>query len=229
MVALAHDLYDDAFIENKCWSVVFKDSPYETLNNVQLDVTNIQADNEVSVFCDPKLKITFDAVFKSDFNGYNNLKSWFHDMYSPCMSNGISRGFRARSVEDATLYLYDGDNGKLLRKFNLYNVYPIEYTDGLRRDYIKMSFRATPIIIEDLTEEEKKMNNEKELPSILKKAQPYVELISLLDKVEEHIDKHGVPSSFESIGKEFAESLNRYNSILKDSCVSIMKDAYKQQ
>lgn len=81
--------------------------------------------------------------------------------------------------------------------------------------------------VEDLTDEEMKMNNEKELSSVLKKAQPYVELISLLDKVEEHIDNHGLPSSFESVGKEFAESLNRYNSILKDSCVCIMKDAYK--
>ena len=148
-------------------------------------------------------------------------------MYSPCMSNGINRLFRAHSVEDATLYLYDGDNGKLLRKFNLYNVYPIEYTDELRQDYIKMSFRATPISVEDLTKEEKKMNDERELSSILKKAQPYVELISLLDKVEEHIDKHGLPSSFEIVGKEFAESLNRYNNLLKDSCVGIMKDVYK--
>lgn len=227
MVVLANDLYDGAFIENKCWSVVFKDSPYETLNNVKLDVTNIQADNEVSGFCGPKLKITFDAVFRSDFNGYNSLKSWFHNMYSPCMSNGINRVFRARCVEDATLYLYDGDNGKLLRKFNLYNVYQIEYTDELRQDYIKMSFRATPISVEDLTEEEKKMNDGKELSIILKKAQPYVELISLLDKVEERIGKHGLPSSFESVGKEFAESLNRYNNLLKDSCIGIMKDAYK--
>ena len=227
MVVLAHDLYDGAFIENKCWSVVFKDSPYETLNNVKLDVTNIQADNEASGFCGPKLEITFDSAFRSDFNGYNNLKSWFHDMYSPCMSNWVNRAFRAHSVEDATLYLYNGDNGKLLRKFHLFNVYPIEYTDEHRQDYIRVSFRATPISVEDLTEEEKKMNDEKELSSVLKKAQSYIELISLLDKVEEHIDKNGLPSSFESVGKEFAESLNRYNDLLKDSCIGIMKDAYK--
>ena len=77
------------------------------------------------------------------------------------------------------------------------------------------------------TEEEKKANDGKVLSSVLKKAQPYIDLINLLDKVEDHINKNGLPSSFESVGKEFAESLNRYNAILKDSCIGIMKDAYK--
>ena len=162
MGVLAHDLYNGAFIENKRWSVEFKDSPYETLNNVQLDVTNIHVDNEVSGFCGHKLEITFDAVFSSGFNGYNSFKSWFHDMYTPRVSNGINRLFRAHYVEDATLYLYDCGNEKLIRKFNLFKVYPIEYTEEIRQDYIRMSFRATPMSVKDLTDEEKKMNNEKE-------------------------------------------------------------------
>ena len=87
-----------------------------------------------------------------------------------------------------------------------------------------MSFTATLKSIDSTSDEENKMNDEKELSNILKKAKPYIELISLLDKVEAHIDKHGLPSSFESVGKEFAESLHRYNGLLKSSCISIMKE-----
>ena len=225
MVVLAHDLYDGAFIENKCWSVVFKDSPYDIINNVQFDVSNIKADANVEVgFGSTKLEITFDIAYKNAQENVNCFTNWFEDIYAPCCRH---TGFKSYYADKAILYLYNGDNGKLLRKFILWKVYPIEVINEYCRDWNTVSFRATPMSIEDLTEEEKKMDDEKELSSILKKAQPYVELISLLDKVEEHIDKHGVPSSFESVGKEFAESLNRYNSILKDSCVGIMKDAYK--
>lgn len=74
MVVLTHDLYNGAFTENKCWSVVFKGSPYKSLNNAKLDVTDVCVDNEVSGLCGTKLEITFDAVFRSDFNVYNSLK-----------------------------------------------------------------------------------------------------------------------------------------------------------
>lgn len=207
------------------WTVVFKDSPYKELNDVQIDIKDIEAGNEALRFGfgRPIAEVNF-KVFYSDSDKRDKFLSWYKEMFSTCNSHlGDTKNYYA----EAMLYMYDGDNGKLLRKCSVYKVFPIEMSNEYG-DYNEVTFNCVLGSFEDLTENEKKMNDGKELSSLLKKARPYVELISLLDKVEEHIDKHGVPSSFESIGKEFAESLNRYNSILKDSCVSIMKDVYKQ-
>lgn len=207
-----------------CWTVVFKDSPYKELNDIQIDIKDFKAGNEMPCtgFGRPITEVNFKVLY-SDTDKHDKFLSWYKDVFSTCNSHlGCIKNYYA----DAMLYMYDGNNGKLLRKCSIYRVFPIEMTDRYG-DYNEVTFNCNLGPIKDLTEEEKKMNDERELSSILKKAQPYVELISLLDKVEEHIDKHGVPSSFESVGKEFAESLNRYNSILKDSCVGIMKDAYK--
>jgi hypothetical protein len=147
------------------------------------------------------------------------------DIYSSYCGK-LNVAFNPYYANNATIYMNDGNTGKLLRKWTLFKVFPIEYVDEHRDEWNTISFRATQVSVKDLTEE-KKMNDETELSIILKKAQPYIELISKLDDVEEHIDKHDVHSSFESVGKEFAESLNRYNSILKDLCVGIMKELYK--
>lgn len=56
------------------------------------------------------------------------------------------------------------------------------------------------------------------------KVQPYVKLISKLDDVEKYIDENKLPPSFKSVGIEFVESLHRYNSILKDVCIDIIKE-----
>lgn len=210
-----------------CWTVVFEDSPYKELNDVKIDAKDLKAIGEMSRFGfnfgrKPITEANF-KVFYSDADKHGKFLSWYKDVFSTCNSRlGNTKNYFAKAM----LYMYDGDNRKLLRKYSIYKVFPVEMKCEYD-DYNEVTFNCALGSIEDLTEDEKKMNDEKELSSILKKAQPYVELISLLDKVEEHIDKHGVPSPFESIGKEFARSLNRYNSILKDSCVSIMKDAYK--
>ena len=206
--------------------IVFNDAPYTALNGYKFDVKNFQIDTDVHGFGSPKTEITFDLMYKKAIDKNSNFIHWFKDVYSLC-GDKSEVTFNPRYAEDVILYMGDGNTGKLLRKWTLFKVLPIEYVDKYRGEWDTISFRATLVSVEDLTEKEKKMNDEKELSSILKKAQPYVELISLLDKVEAHIDKHGLPSSFESVGKEFAESLNRYNSILKNSCIDIMKDAYK--
>lgn len=206
--------------------IVFNDAPYAALNGYKFDVKNIQIDTDVPGFGCPKTEITFDLIYKKSIDKYNSFIHWFKDVYTPC-GDKLGVAFNSYYAENAILYMADGNTGKLLRKCTLFKVLPIEYVDDHRGEWNTMSFRATPMSVENLTEKEKKMNDEKELSSILKKAQPYVELISLLDKVEAHIDKHGLPSSFESVGKEFAESLHRYNGLLKNSCISIMKEAYK--
>lgn len=218
---------DTAFESNNLdFYIVFNDAPYAALNGYKFDVKNFQVDTDVPGFGGPKTEITFDLTYKKAIDKNSNFIHWFKDVYPTC-SDKLGVAFNPYYAEDAILYMGDGNTGKLLRKWTLFKVFPIEYVDEHRGEWNIISFRATSMSVEDLTEEEKKMNDEKELSNILKKAKPYIELISLLDKVEVHIDKHGLPSSFESIGKEFAESLNRYNSFLKSSCVGIMKDAYK--
>ncbi len=218
---------DSSSVGRVCWTVVFKDSPYKELNDAQIDIKDIKAIGEMSRFGfnfgrRPITEANF-KVFYSDADKHNKFLSWYKEVFSTCNSHlGDTKNYYAKAM----LYMYDSDNGKLLRKYSIYNVFPIEMKSEYD-DYNEVSFNCALGSIEDLTEDEKKLNDGKELSSVLKKAQPYVELISILDKVEEHIDKHGLPSSFKSVGKEFAESLNRYNNLLKDSCIGIMKEAYK--
>ena len=217
--------YCNSYVENAKWSVVFTDSPYDVLNNVQFDVSNVKADTNVEAgFGGTKCEITFDVAYKNEQEKSKCFPNWFEDIYAPCCRH---TGFKPYYADKAVLYLYNGDNGKLLRKFILWKVYPIEIINEHCKDWSIVSFRATPTTIEDLTEEEKKMNDEKELNNLLNKAQPYIKLISKLDEIEEYIDENKLPSSFESVGKDFVESLQRYNNLLKNTCVEIMKDAYK--
>lgn len=210
---------------NHKFVIKFKDAPYDILNNTQFDVSNIKADTNVEAgFGDTKCELTFDIAYKNEQEMAKCFTNWFEDVYAPCSRH---TGFKLYYADKATLYLYDGDNGKLLRKIILWKVYPIEIINEHCKDWSVVSFRATPTTIEDLTEEEKKMNDEKELNSLLNKAQPYIKLISKLDEVEKYIDENKLPSSFESVGKDFVESLQRYNNLLKETCVEIMKDAYK--
>ena len=207
-----------------CWTVVFKDSPYKELNDIQIDIKDFKAGNEIPCtgFGRPITEVNFKVLY-NDADRHDKFLSWYKEVFSTCSSHlGDTKNYYA----DAMLYMYDGDNGKLLRKCSVYRVFPIMMTDKCD-DYNEVIFSCKLGSFEDLTEDEKKMNDGKELSSVLKKAQPYIELISLLDKVEEHIDKHNLPSSFKIIGKEFAESLNRYNGLLKNSCIGIMKEAYK--
>ena len=205
-------------IENAKWSVVFDNSPYESLNDTKFDVKCAKAESYDEAIIGTIVKVTFDVLYKNnDIYTVKGFANWFNDVYR-------QREFSPYYADKATIYLHSCDNDKLIRKFNLCKIFPIdfinEYSDGLNM----MSFTATLKSIDSTSDEENKMNDEKELSNILKKAKPYIELISLLDKVEAHIDKHGLPSSFESVGKEFAESLHRYNGLLKSSCISIMKE-----
>lgn len=216
---------DPTFENNNLNSyIVFSDAPYEVLNDYKFDVKNVKVDTNVPGFCGPKTEITFDVVYKNEQEKTKCFNNWFEDIYAPCCGH---TGFKPYYADKATLYLYNGDNVKLLRKIILWKVYPIEIINEHCKDWSTISFRATPISVEDLTEEEKKMNDKTELNSILNKVQPYVKLISELDEVEKYIDENKLPSSFESIGKEFVESLHRYNSVLKNVCVDIMKQACK--
>ena len=206
--------------------IVFNDAPYVALNVYKFDVKNIQVDTDIPGFCGPKTEITFDLMYRKAVDKNSNFIRWFKDVYSPC-GDKLGVAFNPYYAENARLYMTDGNTGKLLREWTLFKVFPIEYVDEHRGEWNTISFRATPVSVKDLTEEEKKMNDEKELFSILKKARPYIKLISKLDDVEKYIDENKLPSSFESIGKEFVESLHRYNSVLKDVCVDIMKEACK--
>jgi hypothetical protein len=206
--------------------MVFNDAPYAALNGYKFDVKNVQVDTDVPGFGGPKTEITFDLMYKKAIDKNNNFIHWFKDVYSPC-GDKLGVAFNPYYAEDAILYMADGNTGKMLRKWTLFKVFPIEYVDEYRDEWNTISFRATPVSVEDLTEEEKKMNDKLELNSILNKVRPYVKLISKLDEVEKYINENKLPSSFESVGKEFVESLHRYNDILKDVCVDIMKDAYK--
>ena len=206
--------------------IVFKDAPYSALNDYKFDIKNVQVDTNVPGFDGPKTEITFDLMYKKTIDKNNNFIHWFKDVYSPC-GDKLGAAFNQYYAENVTLYMEDGDTGKLLRKWSLFKVFPIEYSYEHGGEWNTISFKATPITIEDLTEAEKKMNDEKELNNILNKAQPYVKLISKLDEVEKYIDENKLPLSFESVGKNFMESLQCYNSLLKDTCVEIMKEAYK--
>jgi hypothetical protein len=199
--------------------IVFNDAPYAALNGYKFDVKNVQVDTDVHGFGGPKTEITFDLMYKKAIDKNNNFIRWFKDVYSCC--------FNPYYAEDAILYMADGNTGKLLRKLTLFKVFPIAYVNEHNSEWNTVSFRATPMSVEDLTEEEKKMNDKLELDNILNKIQPYVKLISKLDEVEKYIDENKLPSSFESVGKEFVESLHRYNNVLKNVCVDIMKEACK--
>lgn len=218
---------DSTFESNNIdFYIIFKDAPYTTLNDIKFDIENIQVDTDVPGFGGHKTEITFDLVYKKSLDKNNNFIHWFKDIYSPCRDK-LDVAFNPYYAENATIYMCDGNTGKLLRKWTLFKVFPIEYVDEYRDEWNIISFRATPVSVKDLTEDEKKANDEKEMNSVLNKVQPYVKLISKLDDVEKYIDENKLPSSFESVGKEFVESLHRYNDILKDVCVDIMKEACK--
>ena len=207
--------------------IVFKDAHYAALNDYRFDVKNIKVDTDVPGFGGPKTEITFDLIYKKAIDKKNNFIHWFKDVYAPC---GDKLGVTSNPyyyAENAILYMADCNTGKLIRKWSLCKVFPIEYINECRDEWNTISFRATPVSVENLTEKENKMNDEKEMNNFLSKAKPYVGLISKLDEVEKYIDENKLPSSFESVGKDFVESLQRYNRLLKNICVEIMKDAYK--
>lgn len=57
--------YGNSYVENAKCSIVFNDSPYDILNNVQFDVSNIKADTNVEAgFGGAKCEITFDVAYK---------------------------------------------------------------------------------------------------------------------------------------------------------------------
>ena len=112
---------------NVCWTVVFKDSPYKELNDVQIDAKDFKAICKMSRFGfnfdrKPITEANF-KVFYSDADKHGKFLSWYKDVFSTCSSRlGNTKNYFA----EAMLYMYDGDNGKLLRKYSIYKVFPIE-------------------------------------------------------------------------------------------------------
>jgi hypothetical protein len=76
--------YSNSYVENANWSIVFNDSPYDILNNVQFDVSNIRADTYVEAgFGGTKCEITFDVAYKNEQEKAKCFTNWFENVYAP--------------------------------------------------------------------------------------------------------------------------------------------------
>lgn len=80
-------------------------------------------------------------------------------------------------------------------------------------------------MIDIIYNQQERLNNKDKLNDKLKQI---IKLVCKLDDLEEYIENHELSSSFESIGKEFVESLHKYNSVLKDVCIDSLKDLYSK-
>ena len=215
------------------WFVIFKNSEYTTLNNFEFDVRNVTINDHYVVrgaVCSPSRsanEVRFDLLATDKYKQFSN---WFMDVFST-YNKKCFRPYYA----DATLYLFNSDTGKLIREYSLVNVFPISIND-VSDAYKEINFTAKFVLVKDVDNTDKENNIEKDSNSNCEdnvvnnsndELRSIVKLIEKLDNIEEYVDKNKLPSSWKSVGETFVESLRRYNNLLKDKCISSIKELYK--
>lgn len=237
---MATFLDDDHDRDN--YTVIFSNTPYEVLNDVQFDVGNFEINN-LTGLRRTSTCISFNIIQEFNDEVRKAFSKWYE--YTFAHINDCHNEYEATAV----LIRYDKD-GNILRKYALDRVFPADASFGysvrgkslatitITSYFIRIidgaddSASKTAIDVKLYEQKLKKEEQDKDLTEkkeekntmSLDEVKPFVQMMDKLDDLREMLDNDD--RLYEC---DFIEAISDYKEILEYRCLEVVKDACKDK